>query len=108
MNPTSRLAFTLAITLAVLLAGCRADRSRTSAGAGEEDATLTDSPQSYRVYVGTYTGANSKGIYLYDFDTATGALTQVGLAAEAKSPSFLALSPDARHLYAVGEMDTFE
>lgn len=69
---------------------------------------MRDAPDSYRVYIGTYTGPKSKGIYLYDFDMASGALTQVGVAAEAKSPSFLALSPDARCLYAVGEMDSFE
>ena len=55
------------------------------------------------VYFGTYTGAKSKGIYMSRFDPATGKLSAAGLAAETQSPSFLALHPDGRFLYAVGE-----
>lgn len=66
-------------------------------------------PASLRVYIGTYTGpGKGEGIYLYDFDLATGALKQVGLAAETRSPSFLALSPDKKFLYAVGEVSEFQ
>src|SRR5688572_12962787 len=61
-----------------------------------------------RVYVGTYTRGDSKGIYLYDFDGKTGALKQVGVAAETANPSFLALTPDHKYLYAVGEVGEFE
>jgi 6-phosphogluconolactonase len=55
------------------------------------------------VYIGTYTGAKSKGIYLSRFDPATGRLTSPELAAETPSPSFLAIHPGKRFLYAVGE-----
>jgi 6-phosphogluconolactonase len=66
-------------------------------------------PASIRVYVGTYTGpGKGEGIYLYDFDLATGALKQVSLVAETNSPSFLALSPDKKSLYAVGEVAEFQ
>jgi 6-phosphogluconolactonase len=52
--------------------------------------------------VGTGGGrSGSKGIYTYAFDPATGALEQLALAAEASSPSFLALSPDEKFLFAV-------
>ena len=61
-----------------------------------------------RVYVGTYTNAKSKGIYVMEMDPKTGALTEPRLAAETKSPSFLALDHDHTHLYAVGETDTFD
>ncbi len=60
-----------------------------------------------RVYVGTYTGARSKGIYLLDFDPATGSLTSKGVAAETPSPSFLAIHPNRRFLYAANEVGTF-
>jgi 6-phosphogluconolactonase len=60
-------------------------------------------PRDYRVYFGTYTGAKSKGIYVARFDTATGRLSEPELAAETKSPSFLAVHPNRRVLYAVGE-----
>jgi len=55
------------------------------------------------VYIGTYTGAKSKGIYVCGFDSASGRLTSPELAAETASPSFLALHPGGRFLYAVGE-----
>jgi 6-phosphogluconolactonase len=57
------------------------------------------------VFVGTYTGAKSKGIYRFEFDTTTGKLTGPELAAETKNPSFLAIHPSQRFLYAVGELD---
>ena len=56
------------------------------------------------VYIGTYTGANSKGIYVSRFKPATGQLTVPELAAETASPSFLALHPNQRFLYAVAEV----
>src|ERR1035437_4438303 len=55
------------------------------------------------VYFGTYTGAKSKGIYVSRFDTATGRLTDPELAVATASPSFLAIHPSQRFLYAAGE-----
>jgi len=55
------------------------------------------------VYIGTYTSGKSKGIYVSRFDPATGRLTAPELAAETPSPSFLALHPGGKFLYAVGE-----
>jgi len=55
------------------------------------------------VYLGTYTGAKSKGIYVCRFDSATGRLSDPELAVATTSPSFLALHPNRRFLYAVGE-----
>ena len=61
------------------------------------------SPDGLLVYVGTYTGGKSKGIYVARFDSAAGRLTSPELAAETPSPSFLALSSGGRCLYAVNE-----
>jgi 6-phosphogluconolactonase len=58
----------------------------------------------YLMYVGTYTGPNSKGIYVYQYDSATGKVDTLGLAAEIERPSFLALHPNQRFLYAVSEL----
>ncbi len=55
------------------------------------------------VYVGTYTGPKSKGIYVYRMD-GEGKLTTLGVAAETKNPSFVAIHPNGRVLYAVGEV----
>ena len=60
------------------------------------------------VYFGTYTGAKSKGIYVSRFDPATGRLTAPELAAATASPSFLALDPSRRFLYAAGETSFLE
>lgn len=67
-----------------------------------------DSPgQKYFVYVGTYTNHGSKGIYAYRFDPARGQFTSLGLAAESVQPSFLAVAPNSRFLYAVNEIESF-
>ncbi|WP_038163510.1 lactonase family protein [Verrucomicrobium sp. BvORR106] len=62
----------------------------------------------YLVYIGTYTGAKnakveSKGIYVFGFDSQSGKLEPMGLAGEVKSPSFLAISPSKKYLYSVSE-----
>ncbi len=59
------------------------------------------------VYLGTYTGAKSQGIYVSRFDPQTGRLTNPELAVEAKNPSFLAVAPGDQFLYAVGEVEDF-
>ena len=63
--------------------------------------------QKSRFYVGTYTDHGSKGIYAYRFDSATGASTSLGLAAESANPSFLAIAPSGKFLYAVNEISKF-
>jgi len=70
-------------------------------------AAMADDAAPYRVYVGTYTGGESKGIYLLEMDRETGALTEKGLVAETASPSFLALHPSRPLLFAVGEVADF-
>jgi 6-phosphogluconolactonase len=61
----------------------------------------------YIAYVGTYTNQRptpkSKGIYAYRFDAKTGKFTSIGLAAETSNPSFVAVSPNHRFLYAANE-----
>lgn len=58
-----------------------------------------------RIYFGTYTKAGaSEGIYEASFDDKTGRLGEVVLAAKIKNPSFLALAPSGKTLYAVSEV----
>jgi 6-phosphogluconolactonase len=59
-------------------------------------------------YFGTYTGGKSQGIYVADFDPASGKLGQPRLAAKTVQPSFLALHPSGKYLYACNETDDFE
>ncbi len=66
---------------------------------------ISTSLQAAPVFIGTSTGGQSasKGIYVADFDAATGKLTQPELAAEYANPGFLALHPSKPVLYASGK-----
>ena len=62
----------------------------------------------YIVYIGTYTTKQeSKGIYAYRFDSGSGKLSEIGLAAESTDPSFLTVHPSGKYLYAVNEVGDF-
>ena len=57
-----------------------------------------------RLLIGTYTAGASEGIYLFDFDTGTGRLDpRPRQVVKASNPSWLTLSADHRHVYAVNE-----
>jgi len=60
------------------------------------------------MYVGTYTRGPSKGIYAYRFESTTGKTTPIGLVAETQNPSFLAIHPNQRFLYAANEISSYE
>lgn len=60
------------------------------------------------VYIGTYTSKGSKGIYLCELDMKTGDLTLKGDVATTPNPTFLALSPNHKVLYAANEIDNFQ
>ena len=56
------------------------------------------------LFIGAYTSPDgSKGIYHAQLDLKSGDITVPTLAAEAKDPSFLALSPNGQFLYTVHE-----
>ena len=57
-------------------------------------------PSDYLLYIGSYTNTTSKGIYVSDFDSRSGALTAPRLVAEAVSPAQLWVAPNGRFLYA--------
>src|SRR5262249_53083988 len=59
--------------------------------------------EKYRVYLGTYTGKQSKGIYQCELNLKDGSLSAATLAGETNSPSFLAFHPNKKFLYAVNE-----
>ena len=58
-------------------------------------------------YVGTYTKpGGSQGIYRIAIDLDSGKLSEPVLAAESRSPSFLAAHPSGRFIYAANEADS--
>ena len=74
-----------------------------TAFADNDKRLVADAP--LLVYVGSYTGPKSKGIYVMRMDPKTGALSEPQLAGEVPSPSFLAIHPTEKFLYAVSELD---
>ncbi len=90
--------------LGLSMAGLAAVTGGFPAAAAKKKTAM---PDKYHVYIGTYTQRGSKGIYRMEMDPATGRLTEPVLAAETASPSFLALHPDGRFVYAVGEVSEF-
>ena len=100
-----RIALMMLLVLASTTSSQAQDRPK-SGGSRDLIGDASTAPRM-RVYVGTYTGPKSKGIYLLEFDPTTGALTPKGLAAETPSPSFLAVSPNRKFLYAANEIGSF-
>jgi 6-phosphogluconolactonase len=71
------------------------------------------------IYVGTYTEpirfgtgkileGKGEGIYLFKMDLSSGLLTHRMTIKDVVNPSYLALSPDTRFLYAVNELKIYE
>ncbi|MFT8320561.1 MAG: lactonase family protein [Bacillus sp. (in: firmicutes)] len=54
-------------------------------------------------YIGTYTKTKSKGIYSFVLDTEKKKITNIELVAEIDNPTYLTVSKDNKHLYAVGK-----
>jgi 6-phosphogluconolactonase len=62
-------------------------------------------PKTFDLVVGTYTNpGKSKGIYVYSFNSGTGELTYKAESAPIKHPTYLTVSTDRKHIYAVSEV----
>lgn len=77
-----------------------------AASAGEQRSGSAKSDK-ISVYVGTYTQRGSKGVHLAHLHLSSGELRLDGLAGEVVNPSFLAIHPNRRFLYAIGEVGQF-
>ncbi|MEI6051150.1 MAG: lactonase family protein [Opitutaceae bacterium] len=62
---------------------------------------------SQPIYFGTYTKRSSRGIYACEFSLSEGKLGAPRLVAETPDPSFLALHPGRKILYAANELRTY-
>jgi len=96
MKMTRRFFASLLIIVAPLLlsvARTSGDNSRSS---------------QYFAFIGTYTAkTESKGIYSFHFDSSTGRLTSMAVAATTQDPSFLTVANNKKYLYAVNELSDF-
>jgi 6-phosphogluconolactonase len=57
-----------------------------------------------QLYIGTYTGGDGEGIYLSQFDSETGVLSEPRVVAKTENPTFLTVHPEGRFVYAVSEV----
>jgi 6-phosphogluconolactonase len=75
------------------------------AGASDLARRARSQPDAGLLYVGTYTeGDNADGIFLVRMDPQSGELQRVGAVKAGANPSFLAIHPNGRVLYAVNEV----
>lgn len=61
-----------------------------------------------RLYLGTYTGTEGGGIPVCELDLDSGKLSPPHIAAQTVNPSFLAIHPSRKFLYAVGEVSQLD
>jgi 6-phosphogluconolactonase len=118
MKHLSLQAFGIAFFLivGVVAAGCQSQNASKQAATAEQRVAEQSKKFAERqsrpctVFIGTYTRAKSgsQGIYTATFDPKTGDLSAPQLAAEAKDPSFLAISPDQKVLYSVAEVEDLD
>ena len=95
----------VAAVLSLAAAQAFAQGAGTAAGTGMS-ATATGAADNgvFDLLVGTYTGSGkSEGIYVYRFDASTGAITRLS-SAQTVNPSYLVVSRDRQHVYAVNEL----
>ena len=70
---------------------------------GAVGSVVTAASADYHVYFGTYTNGAGKGIYRARLEGASGRLSELQLAVEARDPAFLAVHPQGKVLYALDE-----
>lgn len=98
----------LLAAFAALLVGCQSADTTAPAQAPKAAPKAKVAPKAkpapaqYVFYVGT-AGAKAQGVLRCVLDGKTGKISAPTVAAEAKSASYVALSPDAKFLYATAE-----
>jgi 6-phosphogluconolactonase len=66
--------------------------------------TAVSAQKDYYLLVGTYTRGKSKGIYVYNFNEKEGSIKLVD-SIQTPNPSYLAVAPDQKFVYAVSETE---
>lgn len=105
------------ITTFLLTVHCKKDRSnkvQDTTGINKGDTIMdtisgtiipdTLKKQAIYLFAGTYSGNNSKGIYVFEMDSVTGNLSLLSTQ-QTSNASYLCIHPNKKWLYAVGEND---
>ena len=108
MRPIASLLFSVVTLVAALTSP--AARAASDALPTALPSTAAAAAKEWIVYVGAYTAgtSTSKGIQTLRLNRDTGELTGLALAVETQNPSFLAMHPNGRMLYAVNEVGQFD
>lgn len=61
-----------------------------------------------RIFIGTYTGKGSNGIYTAEFNEESGSIGAITLAAKTDNPSFVTTDRTGKFLYAVNELGQYQ
>lgn len=101
------------VTRRELLKGAAAFGLATSSVCVAQTVARGLASKKIRAYVGTYTGAlgagsNGEGVYLFEMDGLSGELTKRSLVATTSDPSWIAIHPSKKYLYAVNEVDNYD
>lgn len=71
----------------------------------DKSSNLLNRDENPLLFVGTYTDdGKSEGIYVYRMDKNTGALSYVSVLPKTANPSFVAIHPNHKWIYAVNEL----
>lgn len=99
--------FVLSIIL-FAITSCTNKGANKSNTTDNEDLTVEEeilsNEASIYMLVGTYTTGYSDGIYLFQFDTISGYSKFIS-SVKVDNPSYLAISPDQKYVYAISEKD---
>src|SRR5262245_26914314 len=87
-----------------------------AAGSAGAQARRSQANSSILAYVGTYSSpegpegskGHGQGIYLFQMNPSSGALSQRELFSDGSNPAWLAFNPSRTHLYSANETPTFQ
>lgn len=90
----------LGVAIAGLVVACALGSGPAMA---QQDVPAAANAGLYDLLVGTYTAGKSHGIYSYRFDPSNGQVTPLS-SVQTVNPSYLVVTRDHRHVYAVNEL----
>src|SRR5918912_4203382 len=97
-----------ALSLLGMATGSPRARGGASGSPLETRNSRLESLEDHLLYVGTYTGGGrTEGVYLVHMNARTGGLRLAGSVNAGPNPSFLAIPPNGRALYAVNEVTEY-
>ncbi len=96
-----------AFGLSALTISCSTKKEKGKSETRAISTLSNENNQHYWLFVGTYTSkernGQAEGLYWYEMDTATKKTELVDVYKDIVNPSYLTISPDEKHIYAVSQ-----